>query len=123
MQHSQTWSIDKSNRVHDLVICLSGRGIYEVEGQTVKMEPGSAMLLTAGTRFVGRSASAEPYTGIAQHFTLDLFGRLDMVAQMDLALSVKLARWDMLEKVVGIFERRRRLIRRRCSSIMSSCSC
>ncbi|AOG11576.1 helix-turn-helix domain protein [Agrobacterium sp. RAC06] len=103
MQHSQTWSIDKSNRVHDLVICLSGRGIYEVEGKTVEMEPGSAMLLPADTRFVGRSASVEPYTGVAQHFTLDLFGRLDLIAQMDLALSVKLARWDMLEKVVRHF--------------------
>ncbi|MFN3364185.1 MAG: AraC family transcriptional regulator, partial [Allorhizobium sp.] len=91
MQHSQTWSIDKSNRVHDLVICLSGRGIYEVEGKTVEMEPGLAMLLPADTRFVGRSVSVEPYTGIAQHFTLDLFGRLDLIAQMDLALSVKLA--------------------------------
>eukprot|EP01032_Pedospumella_encystans_P034804 gene34804-39349_t len=103
MEHSQTWSIDKSNRVHDLVICLSGRGVYEVEGQVVVMEPGSAMLLTAGTRFVGRSASAEPYTGIAQHFTLDLFGRLDLIGQMGLALTVKLARWDMLEKVVRHF--------------------
>ena len=103
MQHSQTWSIDKANRVHDLVICLSGRGVYEVEGQTVEMEPGSAMLLTAGTRFVGRSASVEPYTGIAQHFTLDLFGRLDLIAQMELALSVKLGRWAMLEKVVWHF--------------------
>nr|WP_237369145.1 AraC family transcriptional regulator [Rhizobium sp. SL42] len=100
MQHAQTWRIDKSNRVHDLVICLTGSARYEIEGETLSMVPGSAMLLNAETRFVGYSTSSEPYTGIAQHFTLDLFGRLDLMGQMQLKRSVALARWDMLEKVV-----------------------
>ncbi|EHS51304.1 hypothetical protein PDO_1926 [Rhizobium sp. PDO1-076] len=100
MQHTQTWRIDKSNRVHDLVICLTGSAQYEIEGETVSMVPGCAMLLNAETRFVGYSTSVEPYTGIAQHFTLDLFGRLDLMGQMQLKRAVALSRWDMLEKVV-----------------------
>ncbi|QLF71231.1 helix-turn-helix transcriptional regulator [Peteryoungia desertarenae] len=101
MQHSSTWRIDKSNRVHDLVICLTGRGRYEVEGEEIWMEPGSAMLLPAETRFVGAAVSSELYTGVAQHFTVDLFGRLDLIKQMQLKRSIRFSRWDMLEKLVS----------------------
>lgn len=103
MQHAHTWRVDKSNRVHDLVICLTGSARYDIEGETIVMEPGRAMLVPAETRFVGYSTSLEAYTGIAQHFTLDLFGRLDLVGQMQLRRSVALARWDMLEKVARYY--------------------
>lgn len=96
MQHSPTWGVDKSNSVHDLIICLTGSARYEVEGETIEMAPGRAMLLRADTWFSGRSTSRENYTGIAQHFTLDLFGRLDLIAQMNLKHAVTLARWDMM---------------------------
>lgn len=96
MQHAPTWSVSKSNSVHDLIICLTGSAIYEVDGETIEMAPGRAMLLPANTWFNGYSTSREDYTGIAQHFTLDLFGRLDMIAQMNLKPAVSLARWDMM---------------------------
>jgi AraC-like DNA-binding protein len=99
MQHAHTWQVDKANRVHDLVVCLSGRAQYDIEGESIVMEPGKAMLVPAGTRFVGRSLTMQPYTGIAQHFTLDLFGRLDMIAQMELKRAVTLPRWAMMEAV------------------------
>jgi AraC-like DNA-binding protein len=100
MQHSPSWSIDKSNSVHDLVICLTGRAEYEIAGETIAIEPGCAMLIGANTRFVGRTTSADMYTGIAQHFTLDVFGRMDMISQMDMHRAVKLPRWDMLQPMV-----------------------
>lgn len=100
MQHSPSWSIDKSNSVHDLVICLTGRAEYEIAGERIAIEPGCAMLIGANTRFVGRTTSADMYTGIAQHFTLDVFGRMDMISQMDMHRAVKLPRWDMLQPMV-----------------------
>ncbi|TCV73679.1 AraC family transcriptional regulator [Neorhizobium sp. R1-B] len=103
MQHSHTWGVDKSNSVHDLIICLTGSARYEVEDETIDMAPGRAMLLPAGVRFVGYSTSTEPYTGIAQHFTLDLFGRLDMIAQMNLRKAVTLARWDMMQPLTRYY--------------------
>ncbi len=100
MQHSPTWRIDKCNSVHDLVICLTGAAEYEIEGERVVLSPGRAMLIEAGVRFVGRTLSSELYTGIAQHFTLDVFGRMDLVAQMDLHHSVEMPHWAMLEPLV-----------------------
>ncbi|WP_137131065.1 AraC family transcriptional regulator [Rhizobium sp. FY34] len=100
MQHSQSWSIDKRNSVHDLVICLTGTAQYEIAGETIDIEPGCAMLIEANTRFVGRTTSQELYTGVAQHFTLDVFGRMDMMSQMDMRRAVKLPRWDMLQPLV-----------------------
>jgi AraC-like DNA-binding protein len=100
MQHSPSWSIDKSNSVHDLVICLTGRAEYDIAGEKIAIEPGCAMLIGANTRFVGRTTSADMYTGIAQHFTLDVFGRMDMISQMDMHRAVKLPRWDMLQPMV-----------------------
>lgn len=100
MQHSQSWSIDKVNRVHDLVICLTGEAEYEVAGERIRMLPGQAMLIEAGTRFQGRALPGELYTGVAQHFKLDVFGRIDMIDQMQLKRSVMLPRWDMLGPLV-----------------------
>ena len=34
MLHSMTWEIDKTNAVHDLVICLQGSGSYFIEDET-----------------------------------------------------------------------------------------
>ena len=100
MQHSPSWSIDKCNSVHDLVICLTGRAEYDINGEKIAIEPGCAMLIGANTRFVGRTTSADMYTGIAQHFTLDVFGRMDMISQMDMHRAIKLPRWDMLQPMV-----------------------
>jgi AraC-like DNA-binding protein len=100
MLHAPTWSIDKTNSVHDFLICLTGSAAYEIGGETITMEPGTAMLIPANTRFVGRSTSAELYTGIAQHFTLDLFGRLDFISQIHLRKSVTLPHWDILQPMV-----------------------
>lgn len=103
MLHSPTWSIDKTNSVHDFLVCLTGRATYEIEGQTVTMEPGTAMLIPASTRFVGRSTSQTLYTGIAQHFTLELFGRLDFFSQIRMKTSVSLSHWTILEPIVRRF--------------------
>ncbi|MCI9864348.1 helix-turn-helix domain-containing protein [Rhizobium skierniewicense] len=103
MLHSPTWSIDKTNSVHDFLVCLTGKATYEIEGQTITMEPGTAMLIPANTRFVGRSGSRDLYTGIAQHFTLDLFGRLDFVSQIRLKTCLTLSHWSILEPIVRRF--------------------
>lgn len=99
MRHGPRWSIDKVNPVHDLVICLSGAGKYVLGdyGTEVTLSPGHAMLIPAWTRFRGRHGGGEEtFTGIAQHFSLDLFGRGDLIGQLDLAASVRLSRWDSL---------------------------
>lgn len=100
MRHEPGWRIDKVNPVHDLVVCLSGRGAY-VLGEDETEEPhslseGEAMLVPAYTRFRGQHAGEGLYTGLAQHFTLELFGRDDVVRQMDLARVVRLPDWDRL---------------------------
>ncbi len=101
MQHSHSWSIDKINSVHDLVICLTGQGRYEIEDQTYLLQPGDAMFIPAGLRFRGTNPDPNQiYTGLAQHFRLQLFGQYDLVARMKLRRVVRLSRWDMLEPVV-----------------------
>ncbi|MBZ7926293.1 AraC family transcriptional regulator [Ensifer adhaerens] len=97
MEHSQTWRIDKSNPVDDLVICLEGRGHYLVDGEPRVMEPGDAMLISRGQRFIGWNEGPETYLGVAQHFTLDIYGRHNLIEQMDLAPKLRLARWALLE--------------------------
>ncbi|MDQ0455874.1 helix-turn-helix domain-containing protein [Rhizobium paknamense] len=96
MEHSQTWRIDKSNPVEDLVICLEGRGHYLIDGQPLVMEPGDAMLLRRDQRFIGWNEGSTIYRGVAQHFTLDIYGRHDLIAQMELRQKVHLSRWAML---------------------------
>lgn len=93
MNHDRAWRIDKINPVHDLVVGLSGSGIYQVgeDAGEVILGPGDAMLIPAYTRFRGvHSGADEPFIGFAQHFTLDLFERGDMIQQMALARVVKL---------------------------------
>lgn len=103
MQHSSSWSIDKMNPVDDLLICTGGRGDYLIEGQHLWLNPGEAMLIPRGTPFVGWNTGAEVYTGIAQHFTLSIFGETDLLAQLSLRRKVSLNRWDELAPLVAYF--------------------
>ncbi|MEO8530451.1 MAG: AraC family transcriptional regulator, partial [Deltaproteobacteria bacterium] len=96
MQHSASWSIDKVNAVDDLLICTAGRGDYLIDGEHLWLTPGEALLIPRGVRFVGWNAGTDAYTGIAQHFTLDIFGATDLLAQLSLKRKVKLSRWDEL---------------------------
>ena len=100
MEHSHTWQIDKTNPVEDLVICLEGRGHYHVAGQPRMMKPGDAMLIRRDERFLGWNEQAETYIGVAQHFSLDIYGRHNLLAQMDLNPKVRLSRWSLLEPLV-----------------------
>src|SRR5690606_31995811 len=100
MEHSLTWGIDKTNPVDDLVICLDGVGHYMIDGEERMMKPGDAMLITRGQRFMGWNRGPADYIGIAQHFTLDIYGRHDLVAQMKLQPKVRLSRWALLEPLV-----------------------
>jgi hypothetical protein len=100
MEHSRTWQIDKSNPVDDLIICLEGRGHYLVDGEARVLEPGDAMLIFRGQRFVGWNEQAVTYRGVAQHFNLDIYGRHNLIAQMDLKPKVRLSRWSLLEPLV-----------------------
>ncbi|UFM64188.1 helix-turn-helix domain-containing protein [Paracoccus sp. MA] len=100
MEHSSTWSIDKENPVDDLVICLSGSGRYLIDGAPRLMQPGDAMLIARGQRFQGWNEGPEIYRGVAQHFTLSLHGRHDLLTQMELRPQVRLSRWSLLEPMV-----------------------
>lgn len=100
MEHSRTWQIDKSNPVDDLIICLEGRGHYLVDGEARVLEPSDAMLIFRGQRFVGWNEQAVTYRGVAQHFTLDIYGRHNLIAQMDLKPKLRLSRWSLLEPLV-----------------------
>jgi AraC-like DNA-binding protein/mannose-6-phosphate isomerase-like protein (cupin superfamily) len=102
MSHGPTWKIDKVNPVHDLVVCLSGGGRYRIEGEDIALSPGEAMMIPAYTRFRGHHAGEKAtYTGIAQHFSLDLFGREDVLGQMRLRRHVRLSNWPVLEPLVS----------------------
>jgi AraC-like DNA-binding protein len=100
MEHSQTWRIEKTNPVDDLVICLEGRGHYLIDGEERTMEPGDAMLIERHQHFVGWNRGPTDYIGIAQHFTLDIYGRHDLIGQMRLRPRVKLSRWKLLAPLV-----------------------
>ena len=101
MTHGRNWKIDKVNPVHDLVVCLSGGGRYRIEGDDVVLSPGEAMLIPAYTRFRGHYAGdGSTYTGVAQHFSLDLFGREDVLGQMRLRRNILLPDWSALEPLV-----------------------
>ncbi|MBP7003377.1 AraC family transcriptional regulator [Amaricoccus sp.] len=100
MRHAETWRVDKSNDVHDLVICLTGSARYRLDGVEVGMTPGSAMLIPAGAHFIGRHEAGETYTGIAQHFTLDIFGKVDLIASMRLDPVAPIPRWQLVEPLV-----------------------
>lgn len=100
MRHTSTWRVEKSNDVHDLVVCISGSAYYELDGEPASLSPGEAMLIPAGARFVGRVDSGPIYSGFAQHFTLDLFGHVDLISQMELRKTAKFQRWTVLEPLV-----------------------
>lgn len=105
MEHSHSWSIDKSNAVEDLLICLEGRGEYLVEGERLVLAPGEALLLPRDRRFQGHNPGTEVYRGIAQHFTLQIFGRHNLIAQMRLRRKVALSRWPLLEPLARHYRR------------------
>lgn len=103
MQHAASWQIDKRNPVHDLVICLSGSGKYRIGNSTewITLSPGQAMLIPAYTRFRGRHGGGdEIFTGVAQHFSLELFERGDLIRQLQLRRAVELPNWDVLEPLI-----------------------
>lgn len=100
MNHAPTWRINKINPVHDLVICLTGAARYEIAPDDVTLSPGEALLIPAGQRFRGHHLSGDSYTGVAQHFTLELFGRGDILQQMNLRRKVQLRNWQVLGPVV-----------------------
>ncbi len=100
MQHSPNWRINKINPVHDLVFCLSGTASYLIDGEQISLHTGEAMLIHARERFRGTNAGAGDYTGVAQHFSLDLFGRADLVDQMRLKRTTPLSNWPMLKPLV-----------------------
>ncbi|SFZ86819.1 AraC-type DNA-binding protein [Devosia enhydra] len=100
MRHTASWRVEKSNDVHDLVVCLTGSARYELDGVSLVLEPGDAMLIPAGSRFVGWLNDGALYTGLAQHFTLTLFGNADLIGQMQLRPKARFARWDLVEPMV-----------------------
>ena len=104
MTHRPDWQIDKLNPVHDLVIPLTGNGFYRIGEEEFTLEPGEAMLIRAYERFRGwHGGHPGNYTGVAQHFSLDLFGRGDVIAQMRLQRKVRLTRWETLRPLVELY--------------------
>lgn len=103
MEHSHSWRADKVNQVHDLVVCLEGRGRYVIGEEEIEMSPGRAMLIRRGERFVGWNPDSDMYIGVAQHFTLDLFNRHDLIAQMQLKPVVDLSRWNVIGPLVRFY--------------------
>jgi AraC-like DNA-binding protein len=104
MQHSQRWKVDKINPVHDLVVCLSGRGEYRIGIDVIEMVEGDAMLIPAYTRFKGRHiGGTDDYIGVAQHFALELFNRGDLIQSMALHHHVKLSDWDSFKPLIMLY--------------------
>ncbi|MEP3046116.1 MAG: helix-turn-helix transcriptional regulator [Roseibium sp.] len=58
------------------------------------------MMIHARERFQGNNAGEVDYTGVAQHFSLDLFGRADLIDQMSLKRKVRLPDWPVLQPLV-----------------------
>ncbi|MBU1174386.1 MAG: helix-turn-helix transcriptional regulator [Alphaproteobacteria bacterium] len=103
MHHDVNWRVEKSVDQHDLVVCLTGRGEYVLNGQRVSLSPGEGMLIPAGSHFRGWRATGGLYTGIAQHFRLDLFNEVDLLSQMELHITARFRRWEMMEPVVQYY--------------------
>lgn len=101
MHHSKSWRIDKLNPDHDLVICLTGSANYLINNENIHLKAGGALLIPKYHRFRGQHGGGdEAYTGIAQHFSLELFGREDAIQKMRLCSHVQLNNWDVLEPLV-----------------------
>lgn len=106
MQHDSAWKIDKLNPTHDLIVCLTGRGVYQIEGHSdpIHLSPGCALLIPAYKRFRGAFGGGDAaFTGIAQHFTLELFERGDLIRQMTLKNQVALDNWPTWEPLVHLY--------------------
>ncbi len=103
MRHGEHWHVDKTINQHDLVICLSGGGHYLVNGREQSLNPGEGMILPAGSHFVGWRKPGELYTGIAQHFRLELFNEVDILTQMELQPVARFRRWEIVEPVVRYY--------------------
>ena len=101
MQHAPSWKVDKLNPVHDLIICLTGRGHYRIGEEAFDVGPGDVMLIPAYRRFRGRhGGGSELYTGIAQHFSLELFESGDLIGKMRLHPKVRLRDWETMKPLV-----------------------
>ena len=97
MSHGSRWRVDKLNPVHDLILCFEGRARYWINDEEFTLSSGEAMLIPAYQRFRGKNdLKGQPYIGMAQHFTLDLFGRGNVINQMRLARKAKLPDWKTL---------------------------
>jgi len=103
MRHDVNWRVDKSVDQHDLVVCLTGSGEYLINGRRVSLAPGEGMLIPGGSHFVGWRATRGLYTGIAQHFRLDLFNEVDLLSQMELHTTARFRRWEMIEPMVRYY--------------------
>lgn len=101
MKHAPTWRVDKLNPAHDLMICISGSGKYVIGDHHFEMHSGDAFLAPAYTRFQGWHGGGDGlYIGVAQHFSLDLFGRGDVIRQMRLKPTARIPDWDQMRPFV-----------------------
>ncbi len=103
MQHDANWRVEKSIDQHDLVVCLTGTGDYLLNGKRVTLGPGEGLLIPGGSHFRGWRSTADLYTGIAQHFRLDLFNEVDLLSQMELHTTARFRRWEMMQPVVSYY--------------------
>src|SRR5262245_10942016 len=103
MRHDSSWSVDKRNEVHDLLICMTGQATYDVDGAEFTLHEGQALFIRSGSRFIGRHDRKGLYTGAAQHFELKLFGEVDLFSQIDVNPLVSLTRWSALRGILEIF--------------------
>ncbi|MGB0661935.1 MAG: helix-turn-helix domain-containing protein [Mangrovicoccus sp.] len=107
MTHTRRWRIDKLNPVHDLIIALEGQGRYWLGEEELTLSAGEAMLIPAYQRFRGRHDCGEAlYIGLAQHFTLELFGRGDVIAQMELRRKIRYRQWESLRPLADFYRER-----------------
>jgi AraC-like DNA-binding protein len=100
MQHSKIWRIEKENPVDDLLIALDGYVEYIIDGEHLRLSAGEALLIPRNTPFTGWCEYDGTFIGVAQHFNIEIYGRHDLLAQMNLKRKVALSRWSMLEPLV-----------------------
>lgn len=104
MLHTPRWRVDKINPDHDLVISLNGGGVYRIGDNEFEISEGEGMLIPAYTRFQGRHNGGDSnYVGLAQHFSLELFKRGDILKSMNLKQSVRLRDWDQLKPMIELY--------------------
>lgn len=103
MVHGPDWTVDKVVPAYDLIVALQGRALYEVDGTTFELEEGEGFLIPAYTRFRGRFLEGHPtYKGMAQHFTLHLFNRGDVIQTMKLARKARFRNWPQIRALVEL---------------------